>query len=77
MHEHHTSDLAILRCKQVTARVGIARSTLYEKINPRSPRYDVSFPKPISLTPSGHSVGWLQHEIDDWIRSRISASRDA
>jgi prophage regulatory protein len=32
-----------------------------------------TFPKPISL--GSRAVGWLEHEIDDWLDRRIRASR--
>ena len=65
--------LTILRRKQVEARCGIARSTIYDKIRPKSKSYDPSFPKPIDL--GEMAVGWLEHEIDAWIQARIDASR--
>ncbi|MYM75598.1 AlpA family phage regulatory protein [Duganella sp. FT134W] len=37
----------ILRRKQVEARTGLSRSTIYEKINKKSPRYDHTFPRPV------------------------------
>ncbi|QSY07361.1 AlpA family phage regulatory protein [Burkholderia pseudomallei] len=66
--------LKILRRKQVLARLSIANATLYDWQDERSPRYDPTFPKRIRL--SAHSVGWLEHEIDAWIESRIACSRE-
>ena len=63
----------ILRRRSVEARLGLSRSTLYDKINPKSPRYDVTFPKPIRL--GGSAVGWLEHEVDAWLERQIAASR--
>jgi prophage regulatory protein len=65
--------LTILRRKQVEARTGLSRSTIYEKINKRSPRYDHTFPKPIRL--SSDAVGWIEGEVNAWIASRIRHSR--
>lgn len=64
----------ILRRKQVEARTGCSRSSLYERINPRSPRYDPDFPKPIKL--GAKAVGWVEKEINLWIESRICATRN-
>ncbi|WP_310887981.1 helix-turn-helix transcriptional regulator [Burkholderia pseudomallei] len=47
---------------------------MYDWQDERSPRYDPTFPKRIRL--SAHSVGWLEHEIDAWIESRIACSRE-
>lgn len=67
--------LSILRRKQLEARIGLSRSAIYDKINPKSPRYDATFPKPISL--GAEAVGWIEAEVNAWIESRISVSRAA
>ena len=54
----------ILRRKQVEARVGLRRSTLYQRIS------EGSFPPPVRL--GRRAVGWLESEITDWLNSRIS-----
>ncbi|MGB0221308.1 MAG: helix-turn-helix transcriptional regulator [Sinimarinibacterium flocculans] len=61
--------LSILRRRDLEARLRLSRSTIYDKINPNSPRYDASFPKPIPL--GGAAVGWLAHEVDDWLNRQI------
>lgn len=60
--------LVILRRKQVEARTGLSRSSIYASIKAGN------FPAPVSL--GEKSVGWLQHEIDGWIASRVAASRE-
>lgn len=68
---------AILRRRQVEILTGLSRSTIYGKINEKSPStFDASFPKPIRLSdkPNG-SVGWIDEEVQRWIESRIRASR--
>jgi prophage regulatory protein len=66
--------LAILRRRDLEARLKLSRSTIYDKINPGSPRYDCSFPKPIRLG-NGSAVGWVESEVEDWLRGKIEASR--
>ena len=61
------SELRILRRKQVEARIGLSRSTIYDGVSAGT------FPKPISL--GRQSVGWIEAEIEQWIRERIAASR--
>ncbi len=60
----------ILRLKQVRELCGIGRSTLYEKMNPKSKRYDESFPRPIKLSLS--AIGWFEQDIVDWLNSKKS-----
>lgn len=71
--QRHTV-LTILRRRDLEAKVKLSRSTIYDKINPDSPRYDVTFPKPIRLG-NGSAIGWIESEVEDWLRGRIEASR--
>lgn len=59
--------LMVLRRRQVEARTGLGRSSIYALIA------DGQFPAPIRL--STNTVGWLEHEIDAWIADRTKASR--
>lgn len=69
------SAIYVLRGEQVDAQLGISRSARYDKLNPRSPRFDPTFPKPIKL--GAASIGFIQSEVDGWVTSRITASRIA
>ena len=60
--------LTILRRKQVENRTGLSRSTIYLRISKGN------FPKPIDLG-GGRAVGWIEAEIDAWLKSRIEISR--
>lgn len=60
--------LVILRVPEVCERTGLSRSTVYDKQNPKSKRYDSTFPKKIRL--SEKTVGWSEHEIGVWLTSR-------
>lgn len=64
----------ILRVPHVTAQLGISRSAVYDWLDPNSPRYDSTFPKPIRLGRA--SVGWLSTDIEAFIELRI-ALRDS
>ncbi|MBU7436183.1 MULTISPECIES: helix-turn-helix transcriptional regulator [Paraburkholderia] len=63
----------ILRMKQLVLMVGLGKSTVYDYLNPKSPRHDPTFPKPVKLGAS--AVGWIDHEVTAWLESRIAASR--
>jgi prophage regulatory protein len=57
----------ILRIAQVRERTGLATSSIYKLIS------EGDFPRPVALTE--RTVGWPEHEVDDFIASRI-AQRD-
>ncbi|QIB30695.1 AlpA family phage regulatory protein [Providencia stuartii] len=61
--------LRILRMTELTVLLGISRSSIYEKLNPRSKYYDPDFPKPIKLGAS--SVGWQYASVEKWLTSRM------
>lgn len=67
----------VLRLPNVEVRTGLARSTIYDRMNPRSKRYDKNFPKPIRLGSSNNAkaVGWLESEISQWMDLCISQGR--
>lgn len=67
MSEQHAPALQILRRREVEARTGLSRSTIYQRVREKT------FPLPISL--GAKAVGWIQSEIDDWLADRVKASR--
>lgn len=67
----------LLRRKQVENLLGISRSTIYARLDPKSKNYDPSFPSPIRLTASTTSIAWVEAEVQDYIAHRIADSRKA
>lgn len=63
---------AILRIKQVQARTGLSRSSIYEKLKPSSKYRDETFPRPMKLSVA--AIGWFEHDIDEWLASRYANS---
>ncbi len=57
----------ILRLDLVKRRTGLSRSSIYAFIK------NGDFPPPIKL--GLRCVGWQSQEIDEWIASRVSATR--
>ena len=57
----------IVRLPDVMARTGLSRSTIYVRVGKGS------FPKPVHL--GARAVGWIEEEVDGWIRQQIAASR--
>lgn len=73
-----TAMLTIIRRKQVEAKTGLSRSTIYSKLkhNPKRPSdFDPTFPHPVSI--GAKAIGWVESEIDAWIASKIQNSRKA
>ncbi|EMO4509884.1 MULTISPECIES: helix-turn-helix transcriptional regulator [Klebsiella/Raoultella group] len=68
----NTQHIKILRISSVVNKIGVSRSTIYDWINPKSPRYDATFPKQRRL--GMQSVGWLESELDEWLLKRHLAS---
>lgn len=60
--------LRVLRIKEVASKLSIGVSTIYDWINPKSPRYDDTFPVPIKLSKT--SIGWLSTEVDEWLLNK-------
>ena len=56
-----------LRLPEVLARTGLSRSTIYVRLD------QGRFPRPVSL--GGRAVGWIEEEVEEWIRERIAESR--
>lgn len=58
---------AILRLPEVKMRVGLSRSAIYLAVSRKE------FPRPVQL--GARAVGWLESEVEDWIRERVKHSR--
>jgi prophage regulatory protein len=65
MAEQLQQALTILRRKQVEARTGLSRSTIYQRVA------DGTFPKPVRL--GARAVGWVEAEIQEFLRNRVAA----
>ena len=56
-----------LRLPEVQARTGLSRGMIYVRLE------QGRFPRPVSL--GARAVGWIEVEVDEWIRERTEASR--
>ena len=57
----------VLRLPDVKSQTGLSRSTIYQRLT------EGLFPKQINL--GGRVVGWLESDIEEWIRQRLAESR--
>ncbi|HAJ42258.1 MAG TPA: transcriptional regulator [Alcanivorax sp.] len=55
--------MRIMRLTEVIQTTGLARSSIYNRMN------EGSFPRPVSL--GARSVGWVSDEVQDWVEARI------
>ncbi|MDP2431128.1 MAG: AlpA family phage regulatory protein [Pseudomonadota bacterium] len=78
MAASNEKSLTLLRRPQVEARTGLSRSAIYSKLhrNPKRPAdFDPTFPRPVPI--GVKAVGWLAHEIDDWIAAQVRKARES
>lgn len=68
-----TAPRRALRVPAACAKVGKGKSWLYDISNPKSPRFDPTFPKALHI---GGNTLFLEHEIDRWIDLQ-AGKRDA
>lgn len=57
----------MLRLPAVLDRVGVHEATLYRWMREKK------FPAPVRL--GANSVAWREHDVDEWLASRVEASR--
>jgi prophage regulatory protein len=64
--------LRILRRKQLEDKIGLSRSAIYGRLDPGSPYFDASFPRPVTLGGGKNPpVGWLEAEVDAWLTAQV------
>ena len=57
--------MKILRIKDVTEKTGLCRSQIYALMDAKA------FPQSIKL--GERSVGWIDAEIENWIKAKVAA----
>lgn len=69
------SHMKMIRISQLLFLVPVSRTTIYDWMNPSSPRYDQTFPRPVRLAASarGGAVGWREVDVLSWIKARIDS----
>lgn len=67
----------MLTLLQVMQRTGLSRSTIYNKLNPRSLYHDPSFPRSVRLGSSGVAIRFVEDEVNSWLEQCVLASRES
>ena len=62
--------LKVISVPSTAGRLNIGRSTLYEWLDKTSRFYKPDLPKPVHI---GRNTGFIEHEIDDYIRGLMQA----
>ena len=65
----------LLRRKQVEQVLGISKSSIYARLDKKSPHYDPAMPRPIKI--GATSIAFVESEINAYIDHMIAASRRA
>jgi len=66
-NQHPTSTMCMLKLNDVINKSQISRSTIYDKLDQKSKRYDPDFPKPRKL--GMNSVAWVENEVEQWLKN--------
>lgn len=59
--------VTVVRLPELLKILGISRSSVYLKINPKSKYYDELFPKPVKL--GDKAVGWILRDVFNYVNS--------
>lgn len=65
----------LLRRKQLEETLGISRSSIYSRMDRKSPHYDASFPTPVRI--GGRAIAWVAAEVESYIDSCIAMRETA
>ena len=63
-----STQLRILRRKQLQELTGLPRSSIYQMMA------DGEFPRAVHL--GLRSVGWVESEVTEWLKSRVAARKE-
>jgi prophage regulatory protein len=67
--EKQPVSIRVLRMKGITEKTGLSESLIHDLVSRGI------FLKPFPLVPGGRAVGWLEEDIDTWIRQRKESSQ--
>lgn len=74
MNDTSNQPSRIIRLPELLERTGLSKSTVYDRLDLRSPRHDPSFPRPQKLGITRCSaVGWSAEAVESWIKKLTTA----
>ncbi|WP_241163522.1 helix-turn-helix transcriptional regulator [Burkholderia gladioli] len=64
----------VARLPRVCELTGLSRSSIYNRMDRRSPYYDATFPHSFSLSTTGNgAIGWNEEEVQAWVASQAAS----
>ncbi|MFU1980271.1 helix-turn-helix transcriptional regulator [Bordetella hinzii] len=72
MNTAFASPTKSLSIRDVVERVGVCRQSVYDLLNPKSPRHDPAFPRPFKI---GMRTFFVESEVEGWLQEKIAACR--
>lgn len=67
-----TDEIQVIRLPALLKKMGLSKSTIWARLDPKNRRYDPAFPKPFKI--SAGAVGWLESEVNAYIQ-KLAESR--
>lgn len=62
--------ILLIDLKKLRELISLSRSSIYDRLDSKSTRYDPTFPKPLKL---GRATRWKLDEIEAWIECQANA----
>jgi len=66
-------EFRVVRISRLQEMIGLSRSTIYERIKPKSNWFDPDFPKPFKI--GSYAVGWDLREVKEYIELNKEVGR--
>lgn len=64
--------IVLLPRAKLEKKIGKGRNWIYERMSKKHKRYDPTFPLPIEI---GGGLGWIESEVDEWLRRQVEKGR--
>ena len=62
----------IVRILYISQKIGLSKTAIRDRLDNKSPRYDATFPRPISLGSAKNSpLIFIESELDNWLTLQI------
>jgi prophage regulatory protein len=73
----NNGSVRVARWPQAEEITGLDHNSIWDRLNPKSPRHDPTFPRPFALGDGARAVGFLQSELEEWVLSQAQKRLDS